>query len=108
MSASRGVCAPGAARGALTVGLAPGGKVPGCASGRAGPVAAATGLMGVAGALVVRGGGRPDPPVAGTPGEDADRGAAAGTIGFGARGQVGMVPVGMRSAFRGTEPGDPL
>ena len=105
-SGIRGVCPAGAeaARAPLTPGLAGGGRVPGCAAGRAGPLAT---VGGVAGALVVRGGGRP-PPVAGTPGDEPVRGAVGGAIGFGARGQEGIVPVGMRSGFRGTDPGDPL
>jgi hypothetical protein len=96
----RGVCAacaPGIGRGPLTAGLTVGGRVRGWARCPAGPVAIVDGAAGVAGALVVRGGGRPGLPV-----------GPAGTIGFGARGQVGMVPVGMRSGFLGTEPGEPL
>ena len=100
--------APGIARAPPTIGFAVGGTVPGCAGGRAGTLASVGGAAGVAGALVVRGGGRPEPPVVGTAGEDGTRGAAAGTMGFGARGQEGMTPVGMRSGARGTEPGDPL
>jgi hypothetical protein len=110
-SGRRGVCmtaAPGFARAPPTTGFAVGGTVPGGAGGRAGPLASVGGAAGVAGALVVRGGGRPEPPVVGTAGEDGTREAAAGTIGLGARGQEGMVPVGMRSGARGTDPGDPL
>jgi hypothetical protein len=55
----------------------------------------------------VRGGGSPEPPDAGTEGEDGARDPPPGTIGFGARGQEGMVPVGMRSGPRGTAPGEP-
>jgi hypothetical protein len=66
------------------------------------------GAAGVAGELVARGGGRPEPPDAGIEGDDGARDAASGTIGFGARGHDGMVPVGIRSGLRGTDPGDPV
>jgi len=62
----------------------------------------------VAGALVVRGGGSPEPPDAGTEEDEAGRDAVPGTIGFGALGHEGMLPVGMRSGARGTEPGEPV
>ena len=72
-------------------------------AGRDGP-----GVAGVGGALAVRGGGRPGPPDAGTPGEDGARWAAAGLEGVLVRGHAGMVPVGIRSGARGTAPGDPV
>ena len=68
-SGSRGVCvtgAPGLARAPPTTGFAVCGTVPGCAGGLAGLLASVGGAAGVAGALVVRGGGRPEPPVVGT------------------------------------------
>jgi hypothetical protein len=78
------------------------------AVGPAGAVVRVGGAAGVAGELVARGGGSPGPPDAGIEGDEGARDAASGTIGFGARGHDGMVPVGMRSGLRGTEPGEPV
>jgi hypothetical protein len=76
--------------------------------GRAVGAAVRVGGAGVAGELVARGGGSPGPPEAGIEGDDGARDTASGTIGFGALGHDGIVPVGMRSGFRGTEPGEPV
>jgi len=63
---------------------------------------------GTAGALVARGGGSPEATAAGTEGDDGALEAPPETMGLGARGHAGMVPVGIRSGLRGTDPGNPL
>ena len=98
---------PGVAGGAVTRGLEAGADVA-VVAGRAALGDPEAGAAGAVGPADVRGGGRPGAPGAGTPGADDVRAGAKGAAGTPVRGQAGIVPVGIRSGRRGTEPGEPL